>query len=58
MELADHFHHLRRYSEASEHLPTKCAVDRVVCLLQFRIFLEITATLDWHVVHFIYLFIT
>ena len=27
VELADHLHHLLRYSKTSEHLPKKCAVD-------------------------------
>ena len=34
VELADHLCHLRWYSIDSEHLPEKCAVARVVCLLQ------------------------
>ena len=32
--LADFFSYFRRYSEASEHLQKKCAIDRVVGLLQ------------------------
>ena len=34
VELAEHFYRLRWNSKANEHLPKKCAVDRVVCLLQ------------------------